>query len=120
YAKKARGLAPADTRVSATAGHIAYQAGNFPWAYGLLQESSRGLPDDMGVARDFAWAAYSTGKTNEAQEAMRRVGNGPAASPEQAEAALLRAIAALHSDDAISGSAENEVRKVLTARHEYV
>src|SRR5205807_6957649 len=101
YAKKARGLAPADARVSATAGHIAYQAGNFPWAYSLLQESSRGLPDDMGVTRDFAWAAYSTGKSNEAQAAMRRVANGPAASPEQAEAALFLSMAALDSDDPI-------------------
>src|SRR5947208_1455696 len=120
YAKKAREQAPADARVTATAGHIAYQAGNFPWAYSLLQESSRGLPDDMGVARDFAWAAYSTGKTNEAQEAMRRVGNGPAASPEQAEAALFLSMAALDSDDAIPGNAENEVTKVLSAQPDYV
>ena len=68
YAKRARELAPADAHVTATAGHIAYQAGNFPWAYSLLQESSRGLPDDLAVTRDFAWSAYSTGKTNEAQE----------------------------------------------------
>ena len=120
YAKKARGLAPADARVSATAGHIAYQAGNFPWAYSLLQESSRGLPDDMGVTRDFAWAAYSTGKSNEAQAAMRRVANGPAASPEQAEAALFLSMAALDSDDAIPGNAENEVTKVLSAQPDYV
>jgi len=120
YAKKARELAPADAHVTATAGHIAYQAGNFPWAYSLLQESSRGLPADLAVARDFAWAAYSTGKTNEALEAMRRVANGPAASPEGAEAALFLSMAALDSDDAISGSAENEVTKVLTAQPDYV
>ena len=48
YAKKARELAPADAHITATAGHIAYQAGNFPSAYSLLQESSRGLPDDLG------------------------------------------------------------------------
>src|SRR5881275_2017684 len=88
YAKRARELAPADARVTATAGHIAYQAGNFPWAYSILQESSRGLPDDVGVARDFAWAAYSTGKTNEAQEAMRRVVNAPSASDTAADAKL--------------------------------
>ena len=120
YAKRARELAPADAHVTATAGHIAYQTGNFPWAYSLLQESSRGLPDDVGVARDFAWAAYSTGKTNEAQEAMRRVVNGPAASPERGEAALFLSMTALDSEDAIPGKAENEMMKALAAQPDYV
>src|SRR6266513_575191 len=103
YAKRSRELAPADAHVTATAGHIAYQTGNFPWAYSLLQESSRGLPDDMGVARDFAWAAYSTGKTNEAQEAMRHVAVGPPAASEPGEAALFLSMAPLDSDEAIPG-----------------
>jgi Tetratricopeptide repeat. len=120
YAKKARELAPADGHVTAIAGHIAYEAGNYPGAYSLLQESSRSLPDDMGVARDFAWTAYSTGKTNEALEAMRRVANGPAASPERAEAALFLSMTALDSEDAIPSNAENEVTKVLAAQPDYV
>src|SRR5438874_1958463 len=120
YAKRARELAPADARVTATAGHIAYQAGNFPWAYSLLQESSRGLPDDLAVTRDFAWTAYSTGKTNEAQEGMRRVSNGPPAAPERGEAALFLAMAALDSDDAVPPGAENEVMKALGAQPDYV
>jgi tetratricopeptide (TPR) repeat protein len=120
YAKKARELAPADAHVTATAGHIAYQAGNFPWAYSLLQEGGRGLPDDLAVARDFAWAAYSTGKINEAQEAMRRVANGPAASPERGEATLFLSMTALDSDDAIPANAENEVAKALAAQPDYV
>jgi len=120
YAKRARELAPADAHVTATAGHIAYQAGNFPWAYSLLQESSRGLPDDLAVTRDFAWTAYSTGKTNEAQEGMRRVANGPPAAPERGEAALFLAMAALDSDDAVPLGAENEVMKALGAQPDYV
>jgi tetratricopeptide (TPR) repeat protein len=120
YAKKARELAPTDARVTATAGHIAYQAGNFPWAYSLLQEGSRGLPDDLAVARDFAWAAYSTGKTNEAQEAMRRVANEPPASTERGEAALFLSMAALDSEDAIPSNAESEVAKALAEQPDYV
>src|SRR4029077_16228363 len=120
YAKRERELAPADAHVTATAGHVAYQAGNFPWAYSLLQESSRGLPDDLGVTRDFAWTAYSTGKTNEAQEAMRRVANGPPAAPERGEAALFLAMAAMDSDNAIPPGAENEVTKALGAQPDYV
>jgi len=120
YAKKARELAPADAHVTATAGHIAYQAGNFPWAYSLLQEGSRGLPDDLAVTRDLAWAAYSTGKTNEAQEAMRRIANGPTASPERGDAALFLSMALLDSDDTIPANAENEVTKALAAQPDYV
>jgi tetratricopeptide (TPR) repeat protein len=120
YAKRARELAPADAHVTATAGHIAYQAGNFPWAYSLLQESSRGLPDDLAVTRDFAWAAYSTGKINEAQEGMRRVANGPPAAPEKGEAALFLAMAALDSGEAVPQSAETEVTKALAAQPDYV
>src|SRR5437763_12591374 len=120
YAKRARELAPADAHVTATAGHIAYQTGNFPWAYSLLQESSRGLPDDVGVTRDFAWAAYSTGKTNEAQEAMRRVVDGPAASPEPGEAVLCLSMAPLDSGDTIPADGENEVTKALAAQPDYV
>src|SRR5205085_11429077 len=120
YAKRARELAPTAAHVAATAGHIAYQSGNFPWAYSVLQESIRGLPDDLAVTRDFAWAAYSTGKTNEAQEGMRRVTNGPPAAPERGEAALFLGMAALDSDDAVPPGAENEVTKALGAQPNYV
>jgi tetratricopeptide (TPR) repeat protein len=120
YAKRARELAPADAHVIATAGRIAYQAGNFPWAYSLLQESSRGLPDDLAVTRDFAWSAYSTGKMNEAQEGMRRAANGPPAAPERGEAALFLTMVALDSDDAVPPGAENEVMKALGTQPDYV
>src|SRR5207244_13337092 len=120
YAKRARELAPADAHVTATAGHIAYQAGNFPWAYSLLQESIRGLPDDLAVTRDFAWAAYSTGKANEAQEGMRRVANGPPAAPERGEAELFLGMAALDSDDAVPPGAEHAVTKAFGAQLSYV
>jgi tetratricopeptide (TPR) repeat protein len=118
YARKARGLAPGDPRVTATLGHIVYQAGNFSWAYSLLQESSRALPDDAAVARDFAWAAYSTGKVNEAEEAMRRIAKGPA-GPERADATLFLSMTPLEAEDAPSGEAENEVAKALSEHPDY-
>jgi tetratricopeptide (TPR) repeat protein len=121
YAKKARELAPADAHVTATAGHVAFEAGNFPWAYSLLQESSRRLLDDLAVTRDFAWAAYAIGKTNEAQQAVRRVLNGPAATaPERGEGAFFLSMVALDSDDPIPADAENQVTKALVAQPDYV
>jgi len=119
YAKKARTLAPTDPHVTATLGHVALQAGNFPWAYSLLQESSRALTDDSAVARDLAWAAYATGKTIEAQEAMRRVVNG-AAGAERTDAALFLSMAALDSSDVVPADAESEVSKALAAQPDYM
>ena len=72
FAKKARVLAPTDVKVAGVLGAIAYRAGNFTWAYSLLQESARQLADDPAVLHDYAWAAYSLGKVSEARELMQR------------------------------------------------
>lgn len=72
FAKKARDLAPTDLRVAGMLGKIAFDAGNFSWAYSLLQESSRQQGADAQVFHDLAWAAYSLGKVEEAREAMER------------------------------------------------
>jgi Flp pilus assembly protein TadD len=73
------------------------------------------------VTRDFAWAAYTTGKTNEAQEAMQRVANGPpATAPERGEGALFLSMIALDSDNAIPANAETEVTKALAVQPDYV
>ena len=73
FAKRARELAPSDSKISGLLGNIAYQVGSFDWAYSLLQESVRRLPDDVEIHRGFAWAAYSLGKVTEAQKAMQEV-----------------------------------------------
>ena len=73
FAKRARQLAPYDAAVAADLGRMAFQAGDFPWSYSLLQESSRARTDDGAVLHAFAWAAYSVGRVGEAQEAMKRV-----------------------------------------------
>src|SRR4029077_15900776 len=72
FAKKARELAPNDPKVAGVLGHVAYHAGNFTWAYSLLQESARQLADAPTVLHDCAWAAYSLGKVSEARQLMER------------------------------------------------
>ena len=69
-AKAARELAPADTKISARLGIVAYQVGNYDWAYSLLQEAARRLPDDADAQRYYALLAYSRGKVTEARSAM--------------------------------------------------
>src|SRR5438034_7202480 len=41
YAKKARELAPADPQIAALVGKVAFESGNFTWAYSILQEAAR-------------------------------------------------------------------------------
>src|SRR5207248_6004436 len=72
YAKKARELAPADPQVAAVVGKVAYDSGNFAWSYSLLQEAVRQRANDPAILRDLAWAAYSMGKVNDAQDAMQQ------------------------------------------------
>ena len=73
YAKRARELAPNDPKINGLLGNIALEAGSFDWAYSLLQESMRRLPEDADVRRGLAWAAYSLGKVTEARQAMQEV-----------------------------------------------
>ena len=73
YAKRARELAPSDPKINGLLGNIAFQAGSFDWAYSLLQESMRRLPDDAEIRRGFGWAAYSLGKVTESRQAMQEV-----------------------------------------------
>ncbi len=72
FARKARELAPNDAAVTALLGRIAYDAGNYTWAFSLLQESGRGEGVDPATLHRYAWAAYSQGRVAEAEAAMRR------------------------------------------------
>ena len=72
-AKEARKLAPSDASVVHALGRLVYRSGDQAWAYNLLQEAARGLPAKPEVQYDLAWAAYSLGKTAEADQAMQAV-----------------------------------------------
>ena len=70
FAKKARELAPNDPKVVGVLGHVAYvlghaayHAGNFTWAYSLLQESARHLADDPTVLHDCGLGCIQPGKS---------------------------------------------------------
>jgi tetratricopeptide (TPR) repeat protein len=81
FAKKARAIAPTNAKIAGMLGEIAYRAGNFTWAYSLLQESARQLTGDPDVLHNCAWAAYSLGKVSEARDLMQRAMQaGPASS----------------------------------------
>jgi tetratricopeptide (TPR) repeat protein len=79
FARQARDLAPNDPHVAGILGRIAFDLGNFSWAYSLLQDSSRQLETDATVLHDFAWAAYSLSHIDQARDAMQKcLGYSPA------------------------------------------
>ena len=120
FAKRARELAPSDPKVAGALGSIAYQTGNFTWAYSLLQESSRQLVDDAAVLHDFAWAAYSLGKTSEAEDAMQRVLQLAPGSRQSEDAKSLLTMTALSRKPAGVAAAEPDVQRLLKADSGYV
>lgn len=115
FAKKARELAPRDPKVAGILGGIAYRAGNFSWAYSLLQESARQLADDPTVLHDYAWAAYSLGKVTEARELMERCLEAAPGSSISEDAKSFLKITALTVNPEKAAAAEAEVQKVLKA-----
>ena len=120
FARKARELAPNDPKIVGILGRVAYQTGNFTWAYSLLQESARRLPNDAEILYDFAWAAYSLGKVGEARQAMQRVLTAAPDSSQSSDAKLFLAMTALDQEGADPVAAEAEVDKVLKANPSYV
>jgi len=120
FAKKSRDLAPLDPQVADLLGRIAFDNGNFSWAYSLLQESVNRLADNTAVLRDFAWAAYRLGKVDEAQKAMQKLVDANPNAPEAKDAREFLAMLALESRPEDAVAAEAEVNKVLDGHPDYL
>jgi len=120
YAKKARELAPADPRATVTVGSIAFQLGNYTWAYSLLQEGGRQLPNDPAVLHDLAWSAYSLGKVAEARQTMQSVLSSGSGSPQSTDAKTFLSMTALSADGNAVASSEAEIDSALSTDPNYV
>ncbi len=112
-ARSARNLAPDDPGIAYTLGRLAMDAGDPAWAYPLLQESHRRLPDRAEIGCELALAAYSQGRIDEAVQALQDVTSMPSADPAVIAGArdFLR-LAALARDPSSSG-AEDRVQAAL-------
>ena len=120
FAKKARDLAPTDLRVAGLLGKIAYDAGNFSWAYSLLQESSREHGADAQVFHDLAWAAYSLGKVQEAREGMERCLEASPEAQTAGDAKSFLALTAAEQDPAALAAARPQIEEKLAVDSKYV
>lgn len=69
-AKAAHKAAPDDPGVSHSLSTLAYQTHDYQWAYSLLKEAIGSMSEDSIALYDFANAALSVGRLQEAQDAM--------------------------------------------------
>ena len=120
FAKKSRDLAPRDPQVEGLLGRIAYDTGNFAWAYSLLQESVQQLADDMALLSDFAWTAYRLGKIDEAHDSMQKLVETNPNAPQAKDARIFLAMLALEPKPQDAMAAEAEINKVLTGDPGYL
>ncbi len=120
YAKKARDLAPGDPNTAATLGAVAYQTGNFSWAYNLLQEASRQVDKDPLVLQNYAWAAYSRGNVSEAQQIMQRLVAAAPASPQSSDAKSFLTLTAADDESKDLAAAEPFAQQTLQNDASYV
>jgi tetratricopeptide (TPR) repeat protein len=120
FAKRARDLAPNNPRVAGVLGQIVYQLGNFIWAYSLMQESARQLPDDPKILQDFAWTAYSLGRITESRSMMQRVLQAHPDLKQENDARSFLAMTAFEQNREQLANSEPEIQKILRIDPRYI
>jgi len=120
FAKKARELAANDAQTAGVLGRIAFQAGNFTWAYSLLQESARQHGDNSGILHDLAMTAYALGKVPEARQTMQRSLDASTDAAQSEGAKRFLAMTALDQSSADIVAAGPEIEKILKTQPDYV
>jgi hypothetical protein len=111
FAEKARELAPNDPKVIGMLGSVTYQAGNFPWAYSLLQENAHQLTTIPKSSTILLGPPNSFGKVDEARQAMQRVPSTAADSDQSSDSNLFLEMIALTADGAIPSLGNSESSK---------
>lgn len=71
YANKAYLVEPANIQVLHLLGQLEFQSANYIRSYNLLYDSQRSQPGNGQIAYDFAWAAYSLGRIEEAKQGLQ-------------------------------------------------
>ncbi len=117
--KRARDVAPNDRDVAALLGQLAYQTGNFSWAYSLLEESARQFPDKPEIHYQLSWAAFSLGKLDETRSELERVVALASGSSLAADAKRFLDMISLFQDPKKALSQAVEIVKVLNQDPNY-
>lgn len=118
-ARRARELSPADPVISHTLGRLAYDAGDFPWAASLLQESVGRLPEDPEVQFDFGLAVYSLGQVSNATVAVQAAIADGLKPPRSEQAKTFVRMQSLLRDPAQADAASAQVQELLKLQPDY-
>ena len=117
-AKSVHNDAPGNAAATRLLGRLAFETGDYVWAAGLLQEALRNEPNDPALLFDFAEAAFSVGRSAEAEDAMRQVQQSGLVFPGTQEAARFLDMAALAANP--NPDALPKVEQILKADPNYV
>ncbi|HEX4665283.1 MAG TPA: tetratricopeptide repeat protein [Chthoniobacterales bacterium] len=120
YAKTARALSPNDPKSTALLGRVAFESGDFSWAYNLLQESARQLASDPQVLFDLAWATYSVGKIDAARDAMKRSLEASPSPQNGEDARSFLTLTELPGDPSALSNAKSTIESKLKTDPNYV
>jgi tetratricopeptide (TPR) repeat protein len=112
-AKSAHELALNDAHISAALGPILLQAQDYALAADLLQQASRGLPDQPEIAWNLAQAQYATGQVDRAASTLQDALQASAPFPSRAQAASYASVLAAAGAPAPSPEAQAAATRLL-------
>lgn len=122
-ARQARQTAPNDPGVAHLLGKLAFDSAkseaDYRWAFSLLQESARKLPNDPEVQFDYAWALFSVGQLSEATAVMQKAfeAQPPSSRHEQAGKFLQMSSTWNHPDEVEKKAVQ--IQEILQAEPNY-
>jgi tetratricopeptide (TPR) repeat protein len=119
-AKAAYKLAPNDTQVTETLGHLAFLTGDYQWALNLLQITAQVQPHNSGVLYDLANAFYSVGRVPEARTAMQNALQTGTAFSQTNDARRFLAMTDLADKPAQALADQPQVEEILKSIPDYV
>lgn len=115
--RRAVNLTPGDLQVAYAAGRVAYAGSDHKWAVELLEECALKQPAVPEVLFDFAMAAYSVGRTSDAQAAMRRAVEARLPSPQAEQAGRFLQLNAVLDDPA--GAESTQVQEIIARQPDF-
>lgn len=118
--KRARDLSPDDLEASHLFGKLTFQSGDHSYGFSVLRETGIRQPNNPALAYDLAWAAYSVGQVQEANQAMQRVLSGAPAGPMSDAAKWFLMMTAIPESAADPAASEPRVRELLKADPNHV
>lgn len=118
-AKQAYQLKPNDEEVCHTLGRMAYLTGNYQWGYNVLQDVAQNQPENPQIQYDFAEAAFSVGKLDEALAAMSSATQAGLSGKEADDAKNFATLIPLFQNPDKAAAAESQVQQILAGNPDY-